>query len=58
MLSDLECAGCSKVGEEFEAGSHDEEPDISGSLRPCDEKAPGKEEEGSVEQVPYVSQLL
>lgn len=56
MFSDLERAGCPKVGEEFVAEAHDEEPDVPSHLGSRNEKAPGDEEEGSVKEVVNISE--
>lgn len=56
MFLGLECAGCPKVGEEFITEAHDEEPDVPSDLRSRNEKAPGDEEEDSIEEVVNISE--
>lgn len=56
MSLGIKCARRPKVGEEFVAEAHDEEPHIPCHLRSCNEETPGDEEESSIEEVVNISE--
>lgn len=49
-------AGSPEVGQELEAQTHDEVPDVPGHLRASDEDAPDEDQQHRVESVSDVSQ--